>query len=410
MFNESYEQILDMFKVIDRKLESPAEVAKEVEKKYIQQKLKVMKNIYDITEKFIIQNDGVLYGGYALNALLSTDMKFYDDLTLPDYDCFLLKPDSKSKELADILIKENYPYTEVKHALHENTYKVFSNFESVADFTGLGKNTIKVISETAETIHNKLKVCSKELLKAFAYLELCLPQGASYRWVKVYKRLLIFETAFPFNPKHNTNIVEQLHTYVLPEVEYSLYTKLKRFFKDEEVVFSGVYSLMEHLDCKVSKKQTKYIEILSIHPQKHLERVIEIIKEDPSATRKIVTNKEQSDIINVNVDIYMKNKDMRRYVKIMRIYDTSNNCYSYFDKSTKRISSIYFELYRMYMNRFLFNDTSNDVFIETLSKKLMSDDENMTFTDKCYGTTKSISAIKKSIWDNKKKIVFYRPK
>ena len=36
-----------------------------------------------------------------------------------------------------LLISKKYSYTEVKNALHENTYKIFSNFEAVADFTEL---------------------------------------------------------------------------------------------------------------------------------------------------------------------------------------------------------------------------------------------------------------------------------
>lgn len=415
MFGESYEQILDMFKVIDKKLESPENIAKEVEKKYVEQKLKTMKNIYNITENFIIENKGVLYGGFALNALLPSDLKFYDDIALPDYDCFVTKANVKSKDLADILIAQKYSYTEVKHALHENTYKIFSNFESVADFTEMGKETMNVIREGSDIIlHNnkKLMVCGKDLLKAFAYLELCLPLGASYRWVKVYKRLLIFENAFPIKKETTIDMSQQLTLFVLPKGFYSLYRDLKSYLESENVIFSGVYSLMEHLDVRVLKKQAKCMEVLSIHPEKHLQDVLDIIKQEASVDVKLVTNKKYPEIANVNIDIYVKNEKSKHYVKLLTIHDISNNCFSYFSVRKKRVTSIYYELYKLYLRRSLFKDTSGDPYINALTDKITTSKTGdiMNFTDNCYGPNKSMSAIKKSIWDNNKKIVFYRPK
>ena len=60
MFDESYQQIVNIFNVIDRKLVSPEEVADKVEKKYMKQKLTVMKRIFDITLNYIVDNDGII--------------------------------------------------------------------------------------------------------------------------------------------------------------------------------------------------------------------------------------------------------------------------------------------------------------------------------------------------------------
>lgn len=413
MLGESYQQLIDMFTIIDHKLKSPEMVAKEVEDKYIQQKLKVMKNIYNITENFIKKNDGVLYGGFALNALLPTELKFYDVLTLPDYDAFVSKPELLSKQLADELIKSDYGYTEVKHALHENTYKVFSNFESVADLTGMNKKSMQIISKKAElTKHNNktIKVCSKDFLKSFAYFELCLPQGASYRWVKVYKRLLIFENQFPIKPQTSSYDIE-LEKYLLSDDLYPLYKAIKSYLVDQDVVFSGLYSLIEHLQHTTIPKKAKYMEVISVNPNEDLDAVINIIKETANYKVKVVTNNEYPDLMTVHVDIFVRSKSQKEWDKILTIFDSSNNCFAFFKRSAKKITTVYYELYKMYMRRFIYDDASNDWFIYTLTKQILSSNDNteMRFTDDCYGYNKSMSAIKKSIWDNKKKILYYRP-
>ena len=371
-----------------------------------------------MTEDYIIKNDGILYGGFALNALLPKELKFYDNFTLPDYDCFISDADEKSKELADDLLKNDYKYTEVKHALHENTYKLFSNFESVADFTSLKDTEYKQILKKAEIVrYNKkrIKVCPKDLLKALAYYELCLPIGASHRWIKVYKRLLLFETAFPVLQNMKSikpiTISEISKSYIRSDTFYDLYNTLKQYMLSEKVVFTGLYAIMYLLDTEMLRKKTKYLEVLSIDPEKHLKYVLSILI-DLKCITKVVTNNEYSNIIPIHVDVYVKLSKTDKFEKLLTIYDVTSQCFSYFKKDNKFLTSIYFELYKLYVMRFIEGEnimTNNFITLLTNEILLTDDKEILNFTSDCYGYTKTLSVMKKSIWDNKKKILFYRP-
>ena len=46
------------------------------------------KVLFEQVGKFIIENNGLLYGGYALNLILLDKNKFYKDYKLNDYDCY----------------------------------------------------------------------------------------------------------------------------------------------------------------------------------------------------------------------------------------------------------------------------------------------------------------------------------
>jgi hypothetical protein len=181
-------------------------------------------------------------------------------------------------------------------------------------------------------------------------------------------------------------------------------------------VFSGIFPMLEYLEMESLTKKAKYLEVLSVKPDLLLKNVLHIIQNDFKDVKpnvKIITNKEYSNFLIINVDIYVKSKKMDKYEKILSIYDVSNHCFSYFNKNNKLITSIYFELYKLYATRFI-HDTNdvNDCLIEALTRRLLSSEKGDTtnFTDECYGYTKTISAIKKSFWDNNKKIVIHRPK
>ena len=410
MLEDSFNSIFDLFSSIDKKLKSPEKVAKEIEDEFLKQKMETMSKVYDLTIDFIIKKEGVLYGGFALNELLPKELKFYDKLTLPDYDCFIKNAPEVAKELADLLISKKYSYTEVKNALHENTYKIFSNFEAVADFTELNPMEQELIRDTAIQLYykkRKILVCSKDILKAFAYIELCTPMSASHRWIKVYQRTLLFENSFPIKSDSSESISDVLKSkYMVSKDLQRAYSTIKDYLVQEKVLFCGALSVGKHLKSASVLSGPKHIEALSNEPERHLNCIIELLK-NMKRNVKVVTHKNYEHLVPVHVDIFVKNE--RKFEKVVTLYDSTNHCFSYFNDNGRKISSIYFELYKMYITRAIHgSNKSDDLIIQHLVKVYESSKNN--FTPECYGNFKTMSAIKKSVWDNNKRIVFYRPK
>ena len=260
---ESMSQIDDFYEVLEKKMEKPQEVAFKIEEKKIKEKKRNISTILNVVAKKIDEHNGILYGGYALNELLPKHLQFYVEDTIPDYDFFVKDAEAVSKDIADKLNSKKKQYTEVRYAMHEGTYKVFSNFESVADVTQIStyeydtllKNSIRHKVNYKTTV----KLAPIEFLKAVAYLELCLPIGSSFRWTKTFERILRFEKA---NPLKETNslqlsIEDVFKSYELPQKFKNIHKICKQYIKLNELVYINLnaVNVFTHLDNKKACKK-----------------------------------------------------------------------------------------------------------------------------------------------------------
>lgn len=150
-----------------------------------------------IVEDFLKSHRALCYGGTAINNLLPKQERFYKPETdVPDYDFFSQTPQEHSMYLANKLGAAGIKNVEVKPGMHLGTFKVFADYEGVADITQLdddifdrlwGENLVK------EGIH----YVSPNFLRMSMYLELSRPRGDVSRWTKVYTRLQLLNKHYP---------------------------------------------------------------------------------------------------------------------------------------------------------------------------------------------------------------------
>ena len=106
--------------------------------------------LISIVEDFIKKTKGIVYGGTAVNDILSKKNQFYDyNYELPDYDFFSKDPINSAKKLADFFVKKGFDDVEAKSGVHYGTYKVYVNQMGVADITYLHPEIYKKILKTA---------------------------------------------------------------------------------------------------------------------------------------------------------------------------------------------------------------------------------------------------------------------
>lgn len=150
-----------------------------------------------IVESFLRAKKRLLYGGFAINAVLPAKDKFYDsEKELPDYD--FLTPDPLT-DIADLMNRfqtAGYEGIEPTIGIHEGTYNFFVNFQKVADITHCDQflyDSLHAESVSRDGLH----LCPVNYLRMNMYLELSHPAGDVSRWSKVYSRLLLLNNAFP---------------------------------------------------------------------------------------------------------------------------------------------------------------------------------------------------------------------
>ncbi len=182
------------------KLAKELEVAR-TEGKYARQATNIASELprkaFKVIEEYIKQHNRKIYGGTALNMLLPKQHKIYKRNTLPDYDFFSPDPWVDAVQLADLLYKAGYKYTETKAGIHKGTFKVFANFWPVADITYL---PLDLYDQVPTLKKNGYTVVSPAYLQMTLYNIISKPIEAPVRWPQVAFRQKLLEQWAP--PKY----------------------------------------------------------------------------------------------------------------------------------------------------------------------------------------------------------------
>lgn len=239
-----------------------------------------VKNIIKIVEDFLKRKKLICYGGTAINNLLPKDVQFYDRNTeVPDYDFFSYNALNDAKELANIYYSKGYTNIEAKSStIHFGTYKVFVNYIPVADITYIQKEIFDALLKDSIRIAGIL-YAPPNFLRMYMYLELSRPAGATNRWEKVLKRLILLNKYYPLTTI-NCNKIEYQREMSDNSDETQIYEIVRKTFIDQDVVFFGGYAISlysQYMPKKMQKKIKKIadFDVLTNEPEK----VSEIIKE-----------------------------------------------------------------------------------------------------------------------------------
>lgn len=201
-----------------------------------------VKKAMRIVETFLKENDVMCYGGTAVNAVLPPEDQFYNpEYDIPDYDFFSQTPQEHAMKLADQLYKAGIVSVEVKPAIHLGTFKVFADYEGVADITHLEVNVFEKLWKERETKRG-IHYVPIDFLRMSMYLELSRPKGDVSRWVKIYKRLMLLNKHHPIICKNMPNPFDP--------VSEEHKQKVKTLLEKEPVVLLGITASQFHLKAK----------------------------------------------------------------------------------------------------------------------------------------------------------------
>jgi len=179
--------------------------------------LKEGRDMMAVVEEFLKERQRLLYGGFALNALMPEKDKFYDPKKeLPDYDFLTPDPIRDVVDLIDRFHQKGYTDVEPSIGVHEGTYKIYVNYQAVADITNCDLELYEQLWKESVPVGH-LRVCPLNYLRMNMYLELSHPAGDVDRWPKVYKRLLLFNKHYPLQAC--TSKEEDALNYGRPEMK-----------------------------------------------------------------------------------------------------------------------------------------------------------------------------------------------
>jgi len=384
-----------------RKAVDAAEI--EIHKKLLDSK--IIGNIINIVEEFIRNKQVICYGGTAINNILPKDDQFYNyDIEMPDYDFFSPNALEDAKNLANIYFKKGYEDVEAKAGIHEGTFKVFVNYIPVADITQLNKSIFNSIKKDSIKIDG-IFYAPPNFLRMSMYLELSRPAGDVSRWEKILKRLILLNKHYPIKGNNCKNQDIQRKFEGKKNISKKAYDIVKESFINQGLVFFGGYAnlLYSRYMPKNAKKIIKEIpdfDVLSDNPESSAQLTKERLIDANINNVKIFKSSGIGEIIaphyELNIDgdtvafiyqplachSYNTIKINGKNLKIASI-DTMLSFYLAFLYANR----IYYDSNRILcMAEFLFNvQAKNRLKQKGLLKR---------FSTKCYGTQKTLTAIR----------------
>jgi len=267
----------------------------------------ITKQSLAIVHQFLKDHPVMCYGGTAINNLLPPEDRFYDpETTVPDYDFYSKTPQEHAMLLANQLSAAGVVNVEAKPGMHLGTFKVFAEFEGVADITHLDTDVFDRLWKE-NVVVGGIHYVTPNFLRMSMYLELSRPRGDVSRWKKVYERLGLLNKHYPMVcpaqvPREETETTE------------SNRKKVESLLKKHNVVLLGITASQIH-EGKGPKWSTP-VTILA----------------EPDTIAKLTEGKdveqhEGSEILPSHTDVFDEKGDV-----FIRIHETAA-CHSYHEMS-----------------------------------------------------------------------------
>jgi hypothetical protein len=174
--------------------------------------------VFTLLDNVIKKHNLLIYGGIAINANLPEDKKIYTSDDFPDYDIFSTNPKQHIQEIVELYKKHNY-HTRAMPAQHTNTYRIIVNGENIIDISMNKKKMVDVLLSFNYTWKSPysnllLNVTPPIFSKCSFHYELSTPHTASFRWGKVYERLILCDEVF-FPDAENELYIKKLPEQIL---------------------------------------------------------------------------------------------------------------------------------------------------------------------------------------------------
>jgi len=263
----------------------------------------IIKQSLEIVHEFLKNHPVMCYGGTAINNLLPPEDRFYDpETTIPDYDFYSRTPQEHAMLLANKLSEAGIQSVEVKPGMHLGTFKVFADFEGVADITHLDVDIFDRLWKENVTIGG-VHYVTPNFLRMSMYLELSRPRGDVSRWKKVYERLLLLNKHYPMVcpaqvPRDDTPLTDKQRK------------RVESILKKHNVVLLGITASQIH-----EGKGPKWSAPVTLLTD--TETLETLIKDQP------VESYEGSEILPPHADVLDEEENL-----LFRIHETAA-CHSY---------------------------------------------------------------------------------
>ena len=282
------------------------------------------KKVMNIIKDYIRKKKRIIYGGYAINALLINKNKnegiYDDDLDTPDIEFYTPDPINDLIEICNELEDKKFKFVLGKSAQHKETYSVFVNFEGYCDISYVPKivyNNIPTIKIDGILMTHPKYVFIDRLR------EFTDPITSGWRWEKQFSRMALLQQYYPFKDESGKlHIqVDNKHKSVVQEI-------LEKHIKGNDTLilfnyFAYNYYIEKSRTNDFSKVDIPYLDIISINYVDDCKKLCDFMQ-------KLYPNEIQTEEYYPFFQFYGYKFTIKFKDKLMiNVYDNNHKCVPY---------------------------------------------------------------------------------
>lgn len=313
--------------IINKNLSNLENRARAIYLKNYEPTLDEINSVYEIIKQYIRDNNLIVYGGYAQNALIrakNKDAGFYSDTDTPDIEFYTPNPLKDLINLCDLLYKKEYKYVEGKEGVHPETYKIFVNFINYTDFSYMPQN----VFDNCPTITiDGMRMTHPHFMLVDAYRVYTDPMTSYFRLTKTFTRFNKMMEYYPFKNNHIYNKIEYETT--LNEKEYDEINNYidNEILKKYKMIIIGHHAFNRFIKLADSKNiylvQQPFIQVISTNFDNDRNIVLNLLKKKYG--NKISYKKYYPffQFLDKSVEFYYKDQ------LILRLYGGNERCVVY---------------------------------------------------------------------------------
>lgn len=203
----------------------------------------------------IHKNSVIAYGGFAINEILPSELKFYTEEKLIDIDLICIKDafDNIISELKTAYTKNGNKYITVSEALHANTYTLIVDGVKIIDLSITEKEYFYAIQWGGVKTDIGIYTAGIDFLKYSIHLMLSKPED-SFRWTNVYPRMIKLYSVYP----PVSNIKYNFENFAIDKVSPTIIKTIRKYIMTKNIVSFGWDIIEIYLnEAKVTPKEFK---------------------------------------------------------------------------------------------------------------------------------------------------------
>jgi hypothetical protein len=330
--------------------------------------LKEINHVNLLIHEFIKKKKRIVYGGYAQNLLIkinNKDDQFYSELDTPDVEFYSPKPVEDLMELCDFLHNKGIKRINGQEGIHNETYKLFVNFNDYCDITYMSEN---VYNKIPTLDINGYKIADPLFMTIDVFRVFSDPMTSYWRVEKSFLRNDLLLKYFPL-PENKTNKKINTLTKNLKSTDYALRFIRKNILRKlKSIIMVGYYAYNYYVKKSGLKNlltAAPYYDVISINYENDIKFIYKNLKSKFGNNLKIKEFYIFSQFLGKSTKFYLNNE------LILNVFDHNFRCTVYITSKNKKLKIASFSTMIMMILASIFYNTVFENKVEKNNQTLI---------------------------------------